>query len=109
MLDATKASDRIEYCKLFRLLASRDLSSAWLRLLLNIYTNSITRIACNGILFALFLVNNCVKQGGIMSPIMLCNYLDGLFNLLPAAQIGERLLYTRVLCSYALLNVNFSN
>ena len=45
MLDATKAFDRVEYCKLFRLLASRDLSSAWLRVMVNIYTNSRTRIA----------------------------------------------------------------
>ena len=32
-LDATKAFDRVEYCKLFRVLVSRDLPSAWLRLL----------------------------------------------------------------------------
>ena len=45
MLDATKAFDMVEYCKLFRLLVSRDLPCAWLRLLLNMYTNSSTRIA----------------------------------------------------------------
>ena len=88
MLDATKAFDRVEYCKLIRLLASRDLLSALLRLLLNMYTNSSTRIAWNGICPALFLVNNGVKQGGLMSPILFCIYLDGLLNLLAAAQIG---------------------
>ena len=39
MLDATKAFDRVEYRTLFRLLVSRDLPSALLRLLLNMYTN----------------------------------------------------------------------
>ena len=63
MLDATKAFDRIEYCKLFRLLVSRDLPSAWLRLLLNMYTNNSTRIAWNGICSAMFLVKNGVRRG----------------------------------------------
>ena len=44
-LDATKAFDRVDYCKMFRLLVGHDLPSAWLRLLVNIYTNSSTRIA----------------------------------------------------------------
>ena len=42
MMDATKAFDRVEYCKVFRLLASHDLPSASLRLLVNMYTNSST-------------------------------------------------------------------
>ena len=45
ILDATKAFDRVEYCKPFWLLASHDLPSVWLSLLMNIYTNSSTRIA----------------------------------------------------------------
>ena len=88
ILDATKAFDRVEYCKLFRLLVCRDLPSAWLRLLLNMYTNSSTRIAWNGICSAMFLVKHGFKQGGVISPILFCIYLDGLLNLLAAAQIG---------------------
>ena len=88
MLDATKAFYKVEYCKLFRLLISRDLPSAWLRLLLNIYTNISIRIASNGICSAMFLVKNGVKQGGVISPILFCIYLDGLLNLLATAQIG---------------------
>ena len=72
MLDATKALDTVEYCKLFRLLVSRDLPSAWIRLLLNMYTNSSTRLAWNGICSAMFLVEHGVKQGGVMSPILFC-------------------------------------
>ena len=36
----------------------------------------------------MFLVKNGVKQGGVMSPILFCIYLDGLLNLLATAQIG---------------------
>ena len=88
MLDVSKAFDRVEYCKLFRLLASRDLPSAWLRLLLNIYTKSSTRITWNGICSAMFLVDSGVKQGRVMNPIPFCIYLDCLLNLMDAAQIG---------------------
>ena len=77
MLDATKAFDRVEYSKLFRILASRDLPSAWLKLLVNMYTSSSTRIAWNGICSAMFLVDSGVKQGGVVSPILFCIYLDG--------------------------------
>ena len=55
---------------------------------MNLYTNSSTRIAWNGICSAMFLVDSGVKQGGVMSPILFCIYLDGLLNLIDAAQIG---------------------
>ena len=67
MLDATKNFDRVEYCKLFRLPVGRDLPSAWFRVLMNIYNNSSAKIAWNNICSALFLVDNGVKQGGVMS------------------------------------------
>ena len=38
MLDATKAFDRVQYCKLFRLLLRRNIHPAVLRLLVNMYT-----------------------------------------------------------------------
>ena len=75
MLDATKAFDRVEYCKLVRLLVCRDLPSAWLRLLLNVYTKSSTRIAWNGICSAMFLVENGVKQGGPNTVLYLLGWL----------------------------------
>ena len=79
MPNVTKAFHRVEY---------RDLPSAWLRLLVNMYTNSTTRIAWNGICSAMLLVASGVKQGGVISPILFCIYLDGLLNLMDAAQIG---------------------
>jgi len=43
-LDATKAFDRIEYCKLFKALLSRGLPPVFVRLLLNMYTSHVTRV-----------------------------------------------------------------
>ena len=39
-------------------------------------------------MFCHVLVENDVKQGGVMSPILFCIYLDGLLNLLATTQIG---------------------
>ena len=41
LLDATKAFDRVNYCKLFRLLMQHNIPASYLRLLLNLYTNSV--------------------------------------------------------------------
>ena len=39
-------------------------------------------------MFGPVLVDNNVKQDEVMNPILLCIYVDGLLNLLAAAQIG---------------------
>ena len=45
LFDATKAFDRVEYCRLFRLLIDRGLPPVVVRLLVNLYTNHGTPIA----------------------------------------------------------------
>jgi len=48
LLVATKAFDRINYCKLFRQLLNRKIAPGYLRLLLNMYiTCSIASISWN--------------------------------------------------------------
>ena len=42
MLDAMKAFDRVEYCKLFNVLLRRDIPGVYIRPLLNMYTKSRT-------------------------------------------------------------------
>ena len=74
MLNATKAFDRVEYCRLFRLLIDRGLPPVVVRLLVNLYTSHVTRIAWNGVLSSSFEVLNGVKQGGVLSPVFLCLY-----------------------------------
>ena len=44
VLDATKAFDRINYCKLFRILLDRNIDPMICRLLLNMYTNQKSKV-----------------------------------------------------------------
>ena len=88
MLDATKAFDRVNYCKLFREVMKRSLPAPYVRLMLNMYTNHITRVAWNGVYSNSFKVLNGVKQGAIISPILFCIYLDDLLCRLRDSGVG---------------------
>ena len=91
MLDATKAFDRVNYCKLFKILLFRDVSPLICRLLLNMYTNQALRVRWSNIFSDKFNVSNGVKQGGILSPILFSIYMDGLISNLRTAGMGCRI------------------
>jgi len=88
LLDATKAFDRIHYCKLFRCLIDRKLPAVILRLLISMYINHVTRVVWNGVQSRWFGVLNGVKQGGVLSPVLFCVYMDGLLKALQASGVG---------------------
>ena len=81
-LDASKAFDRIQYCKLFRLLKDRDLPPCIVRILINLYTGNQVRILWAGLASDYFTASNGVKQGAVISPILFCIYIDDLLNRL---------------------------
>ena len=87
-LDATKAFDRLHYCKLFRLLISRSLPYCIIRILLNSYVNNFVHVSWSGSSSPRFLASNGVKQGGVLSPVLFCVYMDGLLDRLSHAGIG---------------------
>jgi hypothetical protein len=88
MLDATKAFDRVEYCKLFEKLIDKALPPVVLRLLLKMYTTSQAFVNWNGVRSDLFHIRNGVRQGGILSPILFCVYIDGLLYRLMSSGVG---------------------
>jgi len=88
LLDATKAFDRVNYSKLFGILIDRKLPSVFVRFLLNMYTGHQTRVRWNGCFSDFIDVNNGVKQGGILSPILFCVYLDTLILKLVNSGVG---------------------
>ena len=96
LLDATKAFDRVEYVKLFKLLMGRDISSVSRRLLLNMYTCHGKRIAWNGVCSDSFFVLNGVKQGDVFSTVLFCIYLDGLLCSLAESNVGCYICYVFV-------------
>jgi exonuclease III len=88
MLDATKAFDRVHYCKLFRLLLKRNVHPLVLRLLINMYTNQCLQVRWGNNVSNTFSVMNGVKQGGVMSPVLFSVYIDDLLIQLKNSGIG---------------------
>jgi hypothetical protein len=87
-LDATKAFDRVHYCKLFSLLVKRGLPPYIVRLLINMYTGHTVRVCWHGMMSDYFIATNEVKQGGVLSPVLFCVYIDDLLHSLKQAGIG---------------------
>lgn len=87
-LDATKAFDRVEYCKLFRLLVERKLPFHIIRVLLSFYLRNRVRVSWCGVVSDYFSVSNGVKQGGVLSPVLFCTYVDKLLYDLSASGFG---------------------
>jgi len=77
----------VNYCKLFYLLIRRDLPACIIRVLINMYTGHLIRISWAGVMSHYFNALNGVKQGGVISPILFCIYIDDL--LVSLSQIGD--------------------
>ena len=88
MLDATKAFDSVEYCKLLELSMERKFPPIAIRIMLNMYTNHSVRVSWNGVLSDCFVGKNGTKQGGMSSPILFSIYLNGLLCELQCAGVG---------------------
>lgn len=87
-LDATKAFDRLHYCKLFKLLVKRELPACIIRVLVNLYTQNSVRVAWGGAVSEYFAAVNGVKQGAVLSPVLFCVYIDDLLLELSKAGTG---------------------
>ncbi len=88
MPDASKAFDRVKYCKLFNELLNRNVSPLILRLLSVIYTNQTLQVKRKSIAGSGFSVLNGVNQGGVLSPVLFGVYIDSLLNRLSKSGVG---------------------
>jgi len=52
------------------------------------YSNNLVRIAWGGVLSDYFLAVNGVKQGGVLSPVLYCVYIDDLLLALSKSGVG---------------------
>jgi hypothetical protein len=87
-LDASKAFDRVNYTKLFTSLFDRQLPPTIIRFLLHMYTGHKTRVSWNKVYSDLFAISNGVRQGGILSPILFCVYINDLLVRLQKSNKG---------------------
>ena len=87
-LDASKAFDRVQYSKLFRLLIKRKLPVVIIRVLVNLYMGNFVRVGWCGVFSDYFLATNGVKQDGVLSPVLFCVYIDDMLLALSKAGVG---------------------
>ena len=88
MLDASKAFDRLQFCKLFNELRQKSICPLIIRVLIFMYTNQLLSVKWDDKLSKSFKVLNGVKQGGVLSPVLFCLYLDVLLNKLYHTGVG---------------------
>lgn len=77
-VDASKAFDRVRYDKLFTLLMNRGMPPIIVRSLLHLYMNQRMRVRWRGHLSNTFGTTNGIRQGGVISPLLFCIYIDEL-------------------------------
>ena len=80
--DMTKAFDLVRHSKLFRKLIDGGLSVIFVRLILVMYQKQTANVRWNGTKSKCFPISNGVKQGAVLSAILYCFYVNGLFQLL---------------------------
>ena len=76
-LNASKAFDRVRYCKLFRILICRNIPACIVRILIQTYTGQQARVLWVGVF----------KQGGVLSHVLFCVNIDELLVKLSAAGV----------------------
>ena len=87
-LDASKAFDRVQFVKLFKLLLENNMCPVIARFLAYLYTNQQCCTRWAGDISKLFEVSNGVKQGGVLSPHLFNVYIDVLLSKLKHSGFG---------------------
>ena len=82
LLDASRAFDRVNYVKLFKLFIKRHLCPTVARFLANIYISQCIRVNWDNFISNHLPVTNGVKQGGVLSTILFIIYMDKLLRTL---------------------------
>ena len=88
LLDASKAFDKVHYGKLFHILLNQKVPFCIIRLLMDSFKRQMARVMWNSHVSDYFLISNGVKQGGVISPVMLNLYLDNLLISLKQSGLG---------------------
>ena len=87
-VDATKAFDRIQYDRLFQILLDRKLPAIIVRSIMDLYSRQMMRTVWNNEMSETFQTTNGVRQGGVLSPVLFCVYMDCLLHRLEEEGFG---------------------
>ena len=88
MTDMSKAFDMVRHSTLFKKLIVLGLSAIFVRLLITMYLLQFANVRWNGHLSEKFALSNGVKQGAVLSAILYCIYVNGLFERLREKRTG---------------------
>ena len=88
MLDASKAFDRLHYGKLLKLLLHRKMPAVVVRFLIDNYKRQCMSVEWNSYHSMSFDVQNGVKHGGVLSPLLFSIYMDELLCKLERSGLG---------------------
>ena len=89
-MDLSKAFDMVEWVSLFRILIDKEVSPAFLRILMYVYTHQMCVVKWNSKFSLGFSVKNGVRQGAVSSPILFSIYIDELIKKLRMSGLGCR-------------------
>ena len=87
LLDCKKAFDTVEHAKIFRKLRDK-IPVIFVRILLVTYLGQKCFLRWNSKDFSLFSVQNGVRQGAVLSPILFSLYVNDLIEVLRASGLG---------------------
>ena len=87
-LDASKAFDKVKYSKLFEQLQRKNICPLIVRLLMTMYLLNNATVKWKDTKSINFSINNGVKQGGVLSPILFSVYLDPLIKNIQDSRLG---------------------
>ena len=87
-LDCSKAFDYIKYDRLFHSLINRNMCPLVIRLILNLYINAKYCVNWNHKQSDTFTVQNGVKQGGVISPLLFAIFVEELIERVKNSKLG---------------------
>ena len=87
-LDASKAFDRLVHAGLFLKLLQRRVPLIFLNVIMMWYSNLECRVRWGDTMSEWFIIEAGVRQGGVLSPVFYCIYVDDLVDILVALGIG---------------------
>ena len=88
MLDASKAFDRVDHIKLFKIISKKGVYPKLLKLLFNMYSQQTMSVRWDIVVSQPFKAGNGVKQGGVLYPILYTLYLDELMDMVKSSGFG---------------------
>ena len=91
LMDMTKAFDLVQHSLLFQKLIFAGIPKIFIRILLFIYMFQFANVRWNGVFSEVFSLCNGVRQGAILSGILYCFYVNGMFEDLRRSGHGCRI------------------